>query len=238
VGARHPASRCRARQHRGSVERRPRETRTRDATEFRAEISSPVGGSRRLPGPLHIGPERRNRDGIRRGQTQARKFRSQLLGQQQWGSAAANPVKGAVPGCTRRASLIRPPPVTSRPLGLAAITRGDPLRIERVKEMYLRRRIPVNPSPRHNRDRRHTQGPGGAETARSRPLARYHTWWRSPIQGRHNESRRRSIPMTHLGPTADGTSSGHSSWNSQSKSKPRSVDLPVGDRRGYGESAL
>ena len=176
-------------------------TGTRDVTEFRAEIASRVSGSRCLPRSVAhrtATTTRRDTEGTGAGA----KVRRQLPGQQQWGSEAANPIKGTVPGCTRRASLIRPPPVTSRcrvrraSFGLAAITRGDPLRIERVKEMYVRHRIPVNPPPQHNRDRRHTQGPGAAETARSRPLARYPPWWRSPVQGRHNGSRRRSIPMT------------------------------------------
>lgn len=50
---------------------------------------------------------------------------------------------------------------------LAAMTRGDPSRIGRVKETYVRRQIRVNRRCGTNRDRRHTQVPVHAETVRS-----------------------------------------------------------------------
>ena len=111
-------------------------TGTRHATEFRLEISHRVGGflaatpvrDKSAREEFPTGHERADAGGT------GRRFRRQLPAQQQCGSAAANPMNEAFAGRTRRASFIRPPPVTSRPsLDLAAMTRGDPPRIGRVK---------------------------------------------------------------------------------------------------------
>ena len=161
-------------------------TGTRHATEFRLEISHRVGGFLaatpvRDKSARH--ESRRDTNGIDAGGT-GRRFRRQLPAQQQCGSAAANPMNEAFAGRTRRASFIRPPPVTSRPsLDLAAMTRGDPPRIGRVKRNV---RTPPDPGqPRRcgtNRDRRHTQDPVHAETARPGRFRRYHPCCRSPAQ--------------------------------------------------------
>jgi len=111
-------------------------TGTRYPTEFRVEISHRVGGflaatpvrDKSAREEFPTGHERADAGGT------GRRFRRQLPAQQQCGSAAANPMNEAFAGRTRRASFIRPPPVTSRPsLDLAAMTRGDPPRIGRVK---------------------------------------------------------------------------------------------------------
>src|SRR5664279_883514 len=137
-------------------------------TEFRAEISHWVGGFL-APTPVrdksHATNPRRDTNGTDAGGT-GRRFRRQLPGQQQCGSAAAKPMKQAFAGRTRRASFIRPtvPDVSS--FDLAAMDASRPTQNrEGQKEMYVRRRIRVNPPAHHSRDRRHTQGPVHAERA-------------------------------------------------------------------------
>src|SRR5664279_993298 len=86
---------------------------TRYATEFRAESSNfkVVGG---LLAPARVRDKsardesRWDTNGTDAGGT-GRRFRRQLPGQQQCGSAAANPMKEEFAGRTRRASFIRLP---------------------------------------------------------------------------------------------------------------------------------
>ena len=86
-------------------------TGTRYATEFRAQISK-VG--RRIVGacPSVTNRHATNPDGTTDGKDAGGtggRFRRQLSGQQQCGSAAANPMREEFAGRTRRASFIRPP---------------------------------------------------------------------------------------------------------------------------------
>ena len=86
-------------------------TGTRYATEFRAQISK-VG--RRIVGacPSVTNRHATNPDGTTDGKDAGGtggRFRRQLPGQQQCGSAAANPMMEEFAGRTRRASFIRPP---------------------------------------------------------------------------------------------------------------------------------
>ena len=170
-------------------------TGTRYPTEFRVEISHRVGGFLaatpvRDKSARH--ESRRDTNGIDAGGT-GRRFRRQLPAQQQCGSAAANPMNEAFAGRTRRASFIRPPPVTSRPsLDLAAMTRGDPPRIGRVKRNV---RTPPDPGQPTGAAPTETAVTPKArfmpKTVRSGRFGRNHPWCRSPAQ---SPSRASPIP--------------------------------------------
>ena len=167
-------------------------TGTRYPTEFRAEIHTGLADSWRRPRSetntnRHARNSRRDTKGPDAGGTR-RRYRRQLPAQQQCGSAATNPMKEAFAGCTtartRRASFIRPPPVTSRPsLDLAAMTRGDPPRIGRVKRNV---RTPPDPGQPTGAAPTETAVTPKArfmpKTVRSGRFGRNHAWCRSPTQ--------------------------------------------------------
>ena len=161
-------------------------TGTRYATEFRAEISNfkVVGG---LLAPARV-RDKSARDESRRDTNGDRRGRNGTTVPASAASTTTVRIGGSKPHergvrSAHKTSVVHPSPVRdiASSFGLAAMTRGDPPRIGRVKRNVRTPSDPGQPAgAAQTRDRRHTQGPVHAETAGSGRFGRYHPWCRSP----------------------------------------------------------